>query len=245
MSDLIDLTKKVEVVLDLRKISTDTKAQVCYALDGSGSMTSLYNNGTVQRVMDRISAIAVKFDDNQELDVMVFSNGVTEAESATPEMFGSYVKTELLNKGKVPFGGTNFAPFINKVVENYFSPSILAGVTSVLGALKGVFGFGSKPAAPTTGGKSTSGYPIFCIVMTDGENSDPDESRKLLSAMQDKDIYWQFVGIGHENFRFLKKIADELPNVGFFEIKDIETVKDMDLYKSLVNEEFAAWIKKF
>lgn len=245
MSELIDLTKKVEVVLDLRKISSSVKAQVCLAIDGSGSMNSLYRNGTVQKTVDRISAVAVKFDDNQELDVMVFSNDVNEAKSATPEMFGSYVDKELLKKNLVQFGGTDFAPFINKVVENYFSANTFASVSSsILGALKNIFS-PNKPVAPVTSSKSTSGFPIFCIVITDGENSDQDKTTALLKAMQDKDIYWQFVGIGHENFRYLKKVANDLPNVGFFEIKDLTNVKDMELYKELVSEEFASWIKKF
>lgn len=246
MSELIDLTKKVETVLDLRKISQNVKAQVCLAIDGSGSMTTLYRNGTVQKTVNRVSAVAVKFDDNQELDVMVFSNGVNEAKSATPEMFGSYVNEELLNKKLVQFGGTEFAPFINQVVENYFSASTFASVSSsIVGALKSIFSSNKTVTAPVTSSKSTSGFPIFCIVITDGENSDQDKTTALLKAMQDKDIYWQFVGIGHENFRYARKIADELPNVGFFQIKDIENVKDMELYKELLSVEFAEWIKKF
>jgi hypothetical protein len=241
-AELLDLTKKVDVVLDLRKISPNIKAQVCLAIDGSGSMSSLYKNGTVQKTVDRISAVAVKFDDNQELDVMVFSNDVNEAASATPEMFGSYVQKQLIEKKLVQFGGTDYVPFINQVVENYFSKN--TSVSGIVGTLKGIFGFGKKDA-PVSSAKSDSGFPIFCIVITDGENGDQAETRNILEAMKDKDIYWQFVGIGDESFRFLKKIGDDLPNVGFFSIPNLETVKDMELYKELVNEEFAAWITKF
>jgi hypothetical protein len=247
--DLIDLTKKVEVVLDLRKISPTIKAQVCLAVDGSGSMSNLYANGIVQKTVDRISAIAVKFDDNEELDVMVFSDGVTKAKSATTEMFGSYVKSELIDKRLVPFCGTNFAPFINQVMKDYFSKndsvSDIAG--GIMSALKDVLGFGKKekPKAPEYAAKSNSGYPIFVICITDGQNSDIVASTCLLTAMQDKDIYWQFVGIGNERFAYCEKLARDLPNVGFFKIDNLETVKDMELYKNLMSEEFALWINKF
>lgn len=248
--NLIDLTKKVESILDLRKIA-DVKAQVCLAIDASGSMTGLYGNGTVQKTVNRVSAVAVKFDDNQELDVFVFSNGVREAAAARPEMFGTYVDKHIIKAGLAEFGGTNYAPFIHEVVKKYFTASVISSVTEaatgIFGALKGLFA--SKPAAPaqqpTTGAKSASGLPIFCIVVTDGENYDQSETTALLKAMQDKNVYFQFVGIGRENFSYLKRTADALPNVGFYALENLESVKDMELYKNLLSEEFAAWVKKF
>lgn len=246
--ELINLTKKVEVVMDLRKIP-NVKAQVCLAIDYSGSMGTLYRNGTVQKTVNRLSAVAVKFDDNQELDVLVFHDGVHEAKPATPALFGTYVDQEIVRKFQM--GGTNYAPFIEKAIENYFgsnvASSIIDGTKSIMGALAGAFGFGKKTVAPvsTTSNKSTSGFPIFCIVVTDGENSDKDKTTALLKQMGDKNIYWQFVGIGNERFTYLQKTADELPNVGFFKIDDIENIKDLELYKELLNEEFAAWVQKF
>lgn len=237
--ELLDLTKKVECVLDLRKIP-DVKAQVCFAVDHSGSMDSLYRNGTVQKTVDRLSAVAVKFDDNQELDVLVFDDGVREAAAATPAMFGSYVQKEILNKGW-SMGGTEYAPFINKVVDNYFGANALQSIGSTL---KSIFGFGKQEQA-TSSNISRSGYPIFVVIVTDGENSDQGATTNLLRAMQDKNVYWQFVGIGNTRFRYLEQIADELPNVGFFSIQNLEGTKDMELYKELINPEFAEWVKKF
>lgn len=260
---LIDLTKKVEVVLDLRKIA-DLKAQVHLTIDGSGSMDYLYRNGTVQKTVDRLSAVAVKFDDNQELDVSIFSSGVNEAEPATPAMFGSYVDQELLRKNLVPFGGTYYVPFINLVVEKYFSQTLVAEVKTIMEkveiASKGVFGalkdalFGKKTeevekevttTKTVSTDRSVSGLPIFVIVITDGENGDQSATTALLKKMENKNVYWQFVGIGNTRFPYLEQVAKELPNVGFFSIQDLATVKDMDLYKQLVSEEFAKWAKKF
>lgn len=204
----------------------------------------------MQKVVNRLSAVAVKLDDNNELDVLVFDDGVREAEAATPDKFGNYVQNCILAK-RWNMGGTNYAPFIKKAVENYFDPStataVMENAKGILGALKGIFGFGSKTEAPKPAGssKSKSGFPILCIVITDGENFDKNETTALLTQMQDKNIYWQFVGIGHETFSYLKETADKLPNVGFFPIENLETVKDMELYKQLLNEEFAAWMRKF
>ena len=63
--------------------------------------------------------------------------------------------------------------------------------------------------------------------------------------MQDKDIYWSFVGIGNEQFTYLRELANKLPNVGFFDIHNLDEVKDMELYKQLLSNEVSEWFKKF
>jgi hypothetical protein len=239
---LIDLTKKVETVISLRKME-GVVAQVGLCIDGSGSMQDLYSRGTVQKAVDRISAVACTFDDNKELDVWVFDGGVRQAKAATPDMFGSYVQKELLNTNLVQWGGTAFRPFINSVVSHYFDGKSVEQVsTSVIGAIKSLFGFGKKEVTPA---KDVAAIPVYIVVFTDGENQDPSETTNALSLIQDKNVYWQFVGLGNCSFSYLKRLADSLPNVGFFPLTDLETIKDMELYKQLINEEFAIWVKNF
>ena len=55
------------------------------------------------------------------------------------------------------------------------------------------------------------------------------------------------VGIGNEQFIFLKAL-DELPgrvvdNANFFEVKQINTISDEQLYNQLL-QEFPSWISK-
>ena len=45
------------------------RAKVAVAMDFSGSMSSLYRNGSVQSVLSRLMPLALRFDDNGELDV--------------------------------------------------------------------------------------------------------------------------------------------------------------------------------
>lgn len=245
--ELINLTKKVEEVLDLRKMPSNIKAQVCLAIDYSGSMSTLYHNGTVQNVVNRLSAIAVKFDDNKELDVLVFSDDVNEAESCTPDMFNNYVNKYIINQG-FRMGGTNYSPFISKVVNNYFNKNIITSVEKVVNGFmdKVMSLFGKKDhdktiTTVTVDNKSKSGYPIFVIVVTDGENSDKTETEIIIKEMADKNIYWQFVGIGNESFAFLDKLNRSYNNVGFCSVKDIAKISDEDLYKKLLSTKFASW----
>ena len=119
MSNLIDLSKKVEVVLAKRNL-TNVKAHVGVAMDISGSMQKLYTNGTVQLTMDRLLAVACKFDDNQTLDAWTFSNGYDAISPITPDLFSSYVKQHILDNKKVTkWGGTNYAPVIQAAIEHY------------------------------------------------------------------------------------------------------------------------------
>lgn len=53
---------------------TGVTARVGVVLDISGSMRDLYTRGIVQEVVERILAVACKFDDNGSLDVWVYDN---------------------------------------------------------------------------------------------------------------------------------------------------------------------------
>ena len=57
-------------------------------------------------------------------------------------------------------------------------------------------------------------------------------------------MFVQFVGIGKEDFPFLRKL-DELPgrvidNAGFMPVNDLDAIKDLELYDRLLNE-FPQW----
>ena len=82
----IDLLKrKVGIVLEKRQLPQVT-CEVKFALDISGSMQSLYDNGTVQALTDRLLAVASRFDDNGEMEVWTFTNGFSEAPLVTESM---------------------------------------------------------------------------------------------------------------------------------------------------------------
>ena len=63
MSTVSLLKKKVRIVLEKKQIQHVT-AKVGLVLDISGSMRKLYNDGTVQKVVERILAVASQFDDD-------------------------------------------------------------------------------------------------------------------------------------------------------------------------------------
>lgn len=83
-------------------------------------------------------------------------------------------------------------------------------------------------------------FPAFVIFITDGENADPSQTEKALREASKYDIYFQFVGIGDEEFNFLRKLDNlsgrEFDNAGFIDIDDLNKLTDEELYESLLDE---------
>jgi len=91
--------------------------------------------------------------------------------------------------------------------------------------------------------------PAFVIFQTDGSPDSRTAAEKVLCEASTLPLFWQFVGFGDDEFKFLRKL-DELPvprkravdNAGFFAAGlDPQTIADSDLYASLMAE-FPDWL---
>jgi hypothetical protein len=91
--------------------------------------------------------------------------------------------------------------------------------------------------------------PAFVIFQTDGAPNSKGETTKVLCEASKLPIFWQFVGFGADEFKYLRKL-DELPvpkmrvvdNAGFFPAgKEPRKVPDAVLYDNLMNE-FPQWL---
>lgn len=124
----LNLSKEQSLIkLDLRKQEVNdivmgipqlngSVARVALVLDFSGSMRSLYTNGTVQAIIERIMPIAMQFDDNQELDLWIFESGFTRLGGVTKENFYG-LASRILNDYRM--GGTNYAKVMKDVSQKY------------------------------------------------------------------------------------------------------------------------------
>lgn len=116
----IDLRKKIVQFTLEKKQLTGVTARVGIVLDISGSMRNLYARGVVQEVVERILAVASKFDDNGVLDVWVYDNEFSRMDSVTERDFGDYVKREILNNRSIhKFGFNNEPPVMEDVIRKY------------------------------------------------------------------------------------------------------------------------------
>lgn len=122
----IDMSKHKEnletVLIDMSKsgktnMNTHT-ARVAIAMDYSGSMSDMFASGEVQDVVTRLLPIALKFDDNGELESWLFSNDYERLAPVTISNYQNYVKKVMLN-ARMRMGGTNYSPVLNDMVKYY------------------------------------------------------------------------------------------------------------------------------
>jgi hypothetical protein len=90
--------------------------------------------------------------------------------------------------------------------------------------------------------------PVYNIFITDGNNNDQDETKETIINSSNEKIFWQFVGIGNEEFYFLKKL-DNLngrsnDNANFFSVNEIANLSDEELYEKLLNE-FPSFLENY
>lgn len=104
-----------KVCLD-KKPLIDLKAKVALVLDYSGSMDWLYNNGTVQRVVEKMLPLAMNFDDDGSMETWLFSDSCSRLKDANLNNLDGYIKRE--TKGK-SMGGTNYSPVMKEVINFY------------------------------------------------------------------------------------------------------------------------------
>lgn len=122
----IDMSKHQEnlntVLINMSKDNkidmTKHVARVALAMDYSGSMSNLFRNGSVQETVSRLLPIALRFDDNGELESWLFSNGSERLAAVTKDNYSTYVR-KVMNKANMSMGGTNYAPVLKEMVSYY------------------------------------------------------------------------------------------------------------------------------
>lgn len=222
-----DLRKKM--VFDLVKGTAleNQKAQVVLCMDFSGSMGTLYRNGYVQDVLERIVPVSMQFDDDQKFQLYLFHDRAIKL----PLEVGVDNVAGIVNRDILPkynMGGTEYAPPIHMIKADYCTGT----------AKKGVFGFGAK-----TGDKMKT--PVYVIFITDGENGDKSEAEEALKDISHHGVFFQFIGIGDASFNFLRKLDDLsgrfLDNANFLHIESLGSLSDEQLYSKLLVE-FPGWV---
>jgi hypothetical protein len=211
----INLMKKTAGVILEKKQLTNVVARVGLVLDISGSMRSLYKNGTVQKVVERILAVASQFDDDGTLDVWVYDNEFSRLKSVTENDFLNYVDEYIMNNDLIhKFGRNDEPPVMEDVIQKYTveqpskEPAFIVFIND--GGCKRTI---KKPVV------SSSSKPIFWQFVGIGDSN--FEVLEKLDTMEGRFI----------------------DNANFFHIKDIEKTTDEELYNQLLDE-FPSWLKE-
>ncbi|MBM9510437.1 vWA domain-containing protein [Actinacidiphila acididurans] len=131
---------------------------------------------------------------------------------------------------------TDYEGRITKLNEAYGH----MGRTDYAAAMEAVIGHYERSGATA---------PAFVVFQTDGGPSSRRAAVDVLCRAAELPLFWQFVGFGDDEFRFLRRL-DELPvpakrvvdNAGFFAAgTDPRSISDGDLYDELTAE-FPEWL---
>ncbi len=219
---VVDLSKKNGVDLG------STRAKVVVVLDYSGSMSSLYSNGTVQRTLNRLVPLGLTFDDNGTIDVFLFSNSYKKLNDLNLLNYENYVNT-VARSSSMSMGGTNYAPVLRAIIEGDTKQS-------------GFLFLKSEYVSPIV----DNGDPTFILFITDGANADCNATDNVIRRASSMNVFIQFIGIGGEQFNYLQKL-DDLPgrvrdNTGFSKMKSLDNASDQELYTNVL-EQFSKWLR--
>jgi hypothetical protein len=113
----IDL-RKYEVSVALTKNDlADRTFRVVLAIDASGSMKAMYRNGTVQRSLERMVAIADILDDDGQMEVWFFGDFPVRSAPATVGTMYDYVEANAAAKKQAE--GGNYEPRVMKAIVDW------------------------------------------------------------------------------------------------------------------------------
>lgn len=250
MGSMIDLSKKARITLEKKKVLGE-KVRVGLVLDISASMTSLFNNGTVQNLVERILALGMNMDDNGEIDLYLFGKNAYSVGTVKESDIEGYVK-RVIQKNYPLEGYTNYAPPIRLVLNDFTDsePAFAVDKESSRTLTKNsIFKklFGGKNKEEVITSVNVTKEPSIVFFVTDGEIplEYESETEKLIVSSSDKPIFWQFVGIGNSKFRFLDKLDNmegrTIDNANFFKANDIQLISDEELYDRILTE-FPDWL---
>lgn len=94
--------------------------------------------------------------------------------------------------------------------------------------------------------KSMSKVPVYAMFVTDGDAQDPNEAKRSIKDAASEPIFWQFMGVGRENFRLLKSLDNlkgrVVDNANFFDAGD-GSMSDDEFYKKMMDE-YPSWVKE-
>ena len=253
--ELLNLTKTASVSLEKRGLGEHT-ARVALCLDISGSMNRLYRNGSIQKLVERILALGLRFDDDGEVDVFLFGKEGHVAGPLGLDNHAAYVQDVLATHGLEP--ATYYGKAMALVREHYFGSS-------------------APRREPVR-----NDLPVYVMFVTDGQTFDEDGAREQVISSSYEPLFWQFMAIGSSSrsvtpgqpaapparsggfmgklraaaapqgsaggggeFRFLEELDDMggryLDNADFFAVQNPADIPDDQLFDLLMTE-YPGWL---
>lgn len=237
---IFNLAKKADISLKKANL-TNHDAQVALCLDISGSMSSLYSSGKIQRLAEKILALGTRFDDNGSIDIFLFGVNPHNPGEMSIDNFSNFIHHILQ---QYPLEGGTYYGKVMKEIRNFYFPDARGRIRYA--AMK-------------------ADKPVYVMFVTDGATTDESETKQQLQWSSYEPIFWQFMAIGKSqkdvkskgvqgwlaravasDFTFLEQLDQMgnsyLDNADFFSLEDPEHIADEELY-DLLTAEYPNWVK--
>ena len=203
--NVIDLSKKAKIEIDKKGLG-NVKSQVVLVLDISKSMNRLFKNGTIQELVERILGLALNFDDDGDVDVILFGTRAYQLPSVSIDELDSYVDREIMANYRI-IEATKYATALNLINDKYqgntSDPVFVIFITD---------GNNSDKKESTKLITDLSKESIFFQFVGIGKETFP--YLKKLDELPNR----------------------TLDNAGFMHVEDISLIDDSSLYECLLNE---------
>ena len=236
---LINLVKKAAISLEKVGLQEHV-AKVALCLDVSGSMSSLYSSGAIQKFAERILALGCHFDDDGSIDVFLFATEACNSGEMKIDNLDAKLIQKMVDRSSVG-GGTAYGMAIKNIRSFYFSES-------------------GKRKTPLK-----KEIPIYVMFVTDGATSDESITKEQIEWSSYEPIFWQFMAIGRSkkdikgsgilaslkraitsDFSFLEQLdtmqGRYVDNANFFSVEDPQIITDDKLYELLMTE-YPTWVR--
>lgn len=249
----LNLEKSVESLkLSLEKagIATPPAAEVGFGLDVSYSFKDEHGDGITDQLLSRLVPWGLVFDPDKKVDAFTFSDGAAHVQDVGPVTADNYlgfIKKNVVGKVVGWNGGTTYADVIHAMLDNFgWVPKTEVTVVKKAGFFGRILGEKDQVATKTVEGAKK---PSLVFIVTDGDNQDKAQTRRVLAeseARGDK-VYFIFIGVSNQGstFPFLERIGDEFSNTSFVAIPNLRQfvqLSDDELNAQLISDELLAWL---
>ncbi|MFH5208760.1 vWA domain-containing protein [Antrihabitans spumae] len=216
----LDLRKSAVAKVLLEKKATGVRARVVLVIDKTGSMSRMYKQRVVHRVVERMVPVATQIDDDGQLEPYLYGSHFARLPDIAVHEVEGWSEEFLHLTGT--HGGIDYKPIGGYNDELPIMNEIIASL------------------------RAGDSMPTLVLFFTDGGFSKRAEISALMSKASALPAFWQFVGLGKANYGVLEKLdtmeGRTVDNAGFFALDDIDTVDDQELYRRLLSE-FPDWLR--
>ena len=215
---LVSLAKTAAVSLEKKSLAGAT-AKVVLALDISGSMSSRYRSGEVDRLVQRVLGMGLNMDDDGSIEVYAFGSGAYRIGVADANNYRTFVPDMLRQRSLE--GSTHYGATIRMIRQDYGSQS----------------DFGRVPV-----------YVLFVTDGDTNDKSLTEREIKDASSEGIFWQFVGIGGtsVFSSGFDFLEKLDDlrgrKVDNCDFFSVSSADQPTDTELYDKMMGE-YPGWLK--